>query len=114
MSIPSFWIGLATPRIYSPISNRPRSVGAPLGRILWSVQAGLVLAALGIGLQEVSGHFSDDASQPLHALGVLGIAVGLGFVISAIISFMISRRLGLIEPPASRQESPGTTFGTQG
>jgi hypothetical protein len=76
----------------------PRSVGAPLGRILWSVQAGLVVIAAGIGLQVVSTRVSDDASQPLHALGVLGIALGIGFVISAIISFLISRRLGLIEP----------------
>jgi hypothetical protein len=79
----------------------PRSMGAPLGRILWSVQAGLVLAAAGVGLQVVSARVSDDASQPIHAFGVLAIALGLGFVISAIISFVISRRLGLIEP-ASR------------
>jgi hypothetical protein len=75
----------------------PRSVGAPLGRILWSVQGGLVLVAGGIGLQMVSARVADDASQPLHALGVLAIALGLGFVISAIISFVISQRLGLIE-----------------
>ena len=87
----------------------PRSVGAPLGRILWSVQGGLVLVAGGIGLQVVSGRVTDDASQPLHALGVLAIALGLGFVISAIISFVISQRLGLIEPvsPAPRVEPPG-------
>lgn len=76
----------------------PRSVGAPLSRILWSVQGGLVLVAGGIGLQVVSGRVTDDASQPLHALGVLAIALGLGLVISAIISFVISQRLGLIEP----------------
>jgi hypothetical protein len=94
----------------SPITldASPRSVGAPLGRILWSVQAGLLLAALGIGLEQVSGRFSSDASQPLRALGVLGIALGVGFVISAIISFMISRRLGLIEQPSIRPDSPRT------
>ena len=75
----------------------PRSVGAPLGRILWSIQAGVVVAAGGIGLQVVSQHISEDAAQPLHALGVLGIALGIGFVISAAVSFLISRRLGLIE-----------------
>jgi len=78
----------------------PRTVGAPLGRILWSVQAGLVVIAAGIGLQVVSTRIADDAAQPLHALGVLGIALGIGFVISAIVSFVISRRLGLIEPAA--------------
>jgi hypothetical protein len=94
----------------------PRSVGAPLGRILWSVQGGVVLMAGGIGLQVVSGRIADDAAQPLHALGVLGIALGLGFLISAIVSFMISQRLGLIEPggrPAPRTETPGAAHGTQ-
>jgi len=95
----------------SPIAldAAPRSVGAPLGRILWSVQGGVVLMAGGIGLQVVSQRVADAASQPLHALGVLGIALGVGFVISAIISFVISRRLGLIETvtPSPRTELPG-------
>jgi hypothetical protein len=94
----------------------PRSVGAPLGRILWSVQGGVVLMAGGIGLQVVSGRIADDAAQPLHALGVLGIALGLGFVLSAIISYVISNRLGLIEPAPSalRIDTSGTTgSGTQ-
>lgn len=87
----------------------PRSVGAPLSRILWSVQGGLVLMALGIGLQVVRRGVTDEAAQPLHALGVLAIALGFGFLISAIISYVISQRLGLIEPAqsASRVERPG-------
>jgi hypothetical protein len=86
----------------SPISldAGPRSVGAPLGRILWSVQAGLVVAAAGIGLQIVSARITDESAQPLHALGVLGVALGVGFVVSAVVSYLISRRLGLIEPAA--------------
>jgi hypothetical protein len=84
----------------------PRSVvGAPMARILWSAQGGVVLIAGGIGMMVVSGRVSDVASQPLNALGVLGIALGLGFVVSAIISYVISRRLGLIDR-ASRTESP--------
>ncbi|MDQ2713187.1 MAG: hypothetical protein M3Y24_13330 [Acidobacteriota bacterium] len=83
----------------SPIAldASPRTMGAPLGRILWSIQAGLVLVAAGIGLQVLSTRISDVASQAMHAFGVLGIALGLGFVFSAVISFVISRRLGLIE-----------------
>jgi hypothetical protein len=86
----------------------PRTLSAPLGRILWSVQGGLVLTAGGFGLQVVSAQVGENASQPLHALGVLAIALGLGFVISAIISFVISKRLGLIEPvsPPPRVEPP--------
>jgi hypothetical protein len=96
----------------SPIAldAAPRSVGAPLGRILWSVQGGVVLLAGGVGLLVISGRAVDATSQQsLQALGVLGIALGLGFLISAIISFVISRRLGLIEPPSAptRHELPG-------
>ena len=89
----------------------PRGVGAPLGRILWSIQGGVVLIAGGIGLQLVSLRVADDAAQPLHALGVLGIALGLGFLVSAVISFVISQRLGLIEPAslALRAESHGAS-----
>jgi hypothetical protein len=89
----------------SPISldAGPRSVGAPLGRILWSVQAGLVLTALGIGLEMEVGRVSSDAAEPLHVLGVLGIALGLGFVVSAIISFGIAYRLGLIGIPSGKE-----------
>lgn len=87
----------------------PRSVGAPLGRILWSVQAGLVLASLGIGLTMISKRVSVFGSEPFQALGVLAIALGLGFVISAIISFMISHRLGLIEPKATQADSHGVS-----
>jgi hypothetical protein len=86
----------------------PRSMGAPLGRILWSVQGSVVLIAAGIGLWVVSARVGDDASQPLQALGVIGIALGLGFAVSAIISFLISSRLGLIEARPS-----GLGSGTQ-
>jgi hypothetical protein len=94
----------------SPISldPAPRSLGAPLGRILWSVQAGLVSIAAGFGLEAVANRFSDVASEAVRALGILGVALGLGFVISAIISFVISQRLGLIETPARPPESPST------
>jgi hypothetical protein len=96
----------------SPITldGGPRSVGAPLGRILWSIQAGLVLAAGGIGMDIVGERVSNEAAQPIHALGVLGIALGVGFVTSAIVSYLISQRLGLIEVPAHRVEPP-TTLG---
>jgi hypothetical protein len=79
----------------------PRHLAAPMGRILWSVQAGLVSLAGGIGLSLMGGRFARDAGTPLHVLGVVGIALGIGFVLSAGASFAISRKLGLIEPPRS-------------
>lgn len=89
-----------------PLDAGPRSVGAPMGRILWSVQGGVVMIAGGVGLEFIAGRWPDTA-QPLGALGALAIALGLGFVASAAISFLISRRLGLIEQNAVRTELPG-------
>jgi uncharacterized membrane protein len=63
---------------------------------MWSAQAGVVLVAAGVGLYFVFGNSSDSGYQPIHALGVLAIALGIGFLISAILSYWISRRLKLI------------------
>jgi hypothetical protein len=37
-----------------PLSEAPKSFGAPVNRVLWSVQIGMVLAAFGVGLLFVS------------------------------------------------------------
>jgi hypothetical protein len=82
----------------APIAlESPRTLGSPLGRIMWSAQAGVVLVAAGVGLYFVFGNSSDGGYQPMHALGVLAISLGIGFLISAILSYGISRRLRLIE-----------------
>jgi hypothetical protein len=91
-----------------PLDAGPRSVSAPMGRILWSVQGGVVLIAGGIGFAVISTR-SPESAQPLMALGTLAIALGLGFVASAAISFVLSRRMGLIELPAGATR--GETIG---
>jgi hypothetical protein len=101
----------------APITvDSDRALSAPLGRILWSVQAGLVLMAGGFGLEWVSGHVAvtdQDVTQPLYVIGVIAVSLGVGFVVSSVVAYMLSRRLGLLdangasgakmaEPPASR------------
>jgi ABC-type multidrug transport system fused ATPase/permease subunit len=81
------------------LDGAPRAVSAPVGRILWSVQVGLVLAAAGFGLEYVSNSIEKTVAQPLFAMGVLAISIGIGFVVSAIVSYVLSRRLGLWETP---------------
>jgi hypothetical protein len=85
----------------APIALDPvgRKIAAPLSRILWSVQAGLVLAAGGFGLQYVANHVNPEVTQPIFAMGVLAIALGIGFVLSAVVSYVLSQRLGLFESP---------------
>jgi ABC-type multidrug transport system fused ATPase/permease subunit len=83
------------------LDGAPRAVSAPVGRIMWSVQVGLVLAAAGFGLEYVSNSIEKTVAQPLFAMGVLAISIGLGFVISAVVSYVLSRRLGLWETAAA-------------
>lgn len=80
-----------------PLDMGPRSISAPLGRILWSVQAGLVLALGGAGLQYVSAGIIDEAQQPIRALGVLALMFGIGFILSAVVAYVLSQRLGLLD-----------------
>jgi predicted naringenin-chalcone synthase len=86
----------------------PRTVGAPLSRILWSLQAGVVLAVASFGLLFTSNRVMEEVSQPLFAIGVLVLALGIGFVVSAAASFLLSRRLGLLDPAGSREHTGGT------
>lgn len=76
----------------------PRPLGAPVSRILWSVQAGVVLAVGGLGLLFVSRRVIPEVAEALWVFGVLALALGLGFVLSAVVAYMISRRMGLFEP----------------
>jgi hypothetical protein len=79
----------------------PRAVTAPLSRILWSAQIGAVLAVAGIGIEIVAARAIDEVAQPLAAVGVFVIAIGIGFGVSALIAWTISRRLGLLPGAAS-------------
>lgn len=84
----------------------PRSVAAPLGRILWSVQGGVLLIAAGAGLWAVSARLEPALAQPLHSFGILALALGLGFVLSAAVSYVLSRRLGLVAPAPDAPAEP--------
>lgn len=71
-------------------------VSAPINRMLWSVQIGIVLVTLGLGLQWAARQVIDEVAQMLWFVGVLAVTVGVGFVGSAGVAYLLSRRLGLI------------------
>jgi hypothetical protein len=91
-----------------PVEHPTRPVGAPFTRILWSVQAGVVLATGGVGLLYVSGRVIEEVAQVLFAVGVLVLAVGVGFIVSAAAAFLLSQRLGLLPGAAGREHSDPT------
>ena len=79
--------------------DSPRAIAAPLGRILWSAQAGAVFTVLGAGLFAVSQNSLDEVAAPLGAFGVVIIALGLGFIVSALLAYALTRRFGLMANP---------------
>jgi hypothetical protein len=70
--------------------------GAPLGRIILSLQAGVVLASLGIGFWVSQSRFPEDMGEGFFIIGTLATALGIGFVVSAAVAYVISSRFGLV------------------
>jgi hypothetical protein len=89
-----------------PIES-PRSIGAPLGRILWSAQAGAVLTVLGIGIALVSRNTLEEVAAPLAAMGAIVMALGIGFLVSSGLAFMLTRRFGLLNDATTEPDSRG-------
>jgi hypothetical protein len=80
------------------LPDEPRSMAAPFTRILWSIQAGIVLLVTGIGLLVVSGNFTaEEPAQFFMVIGVVTLALGGGFIVSAIAAYGVSKKLGLLE-----------------
>jgi len=64
-------------------------------RILWSLQAGLILGIAGAGLLAIRGRVP-DAADGLLICGTLGLTIGIGFFLSAFFSYGIAKHLGLL------------------
>ncbi len=78
--------------------DTPRTIAAPVSRILWSVQAGVILAFAGIGLWIARSNMMEEIGELLYVVSILSVSLGIGFVVSALLSYALSHRLGLLEP----------------
>lgn len=79
-------------------------IAAPVNRILWSVQVGVVALFAGIALVLVgkTAPMGVQDGQPLAVLGTLLSAIGAGFLVSAAVSYVLSRHLGLLQSRTSQ------------
>lgn len=68
----------------------------PYGRILSSVQAGVILLFVGIAFLILGGYFA-NAAEAFYIIGGLAVALGVGFLISAGLSYRLSKAFGLFE-----------------
>ena len=78
----------------------------PHGRILGGVQAGVLLLLGGIGFFAASPSFGADDGGFGHFLGIMGVMLGAGFLISSFIAVRLSKSWGLLKPsPLTEQPS---------
>jgi hypothetical protein len=68
---------------------------SPFGKILFGVQAGIVLFCFGVAMLVVHHHV-DDYGSGFMILGTGAIGLGIGFLVAAVASIVVSRQLGLI------------------
>jgi hypothetical protein len=99
-----------------PLESGPKTLNAPFGRILWSVQAGVVVAALGVGLIYASmrlgaSEFYNLGETPLLVVGIAALAIGVGFFLSAIMAYGLSNRLGLFASGGASSPESGSSHG---
>jgi hypothetical protein len=81
----------------SPIAvgfEQQEKLPSPVARVLTPLQIGVVMTLLGLGLIMLRHSVSD--SNGLVVLGTIILTPGLGFIISAGITWVLAKRLGLI------------------
>ena len=81
----------------TPISLEAESrASAPVGRIIWSMQAGIVLMALGGGLLWVQKDAIEEVRQGISVIQAIVGSVGVGLIVSAVVAYVVSGRLGIL------------------
>lgn len=90
-----------------PLHTEQAPQNAQVTRIMWSLQLGVVVMAAAIGMLIVSARFAEEDSHGFFALGFIGLSIGAGFIASAVITLVVTKRLGLgLTPGAPAEESP--------
>jgi len=74
--------------------ERDQRIPAALSRVLVPLQIGVVLTLLGTGLLSLR-HSLTDISESLLVFGIVILMPGIGFIISAGITWLLAARLGL-------------------
>ena len=82
----------ATP--IQPEADGP-ALRAPIGPIIWSMMAGIVLSTVGVGFRVAGSTIGDDVQRAFNVVGVIILALGIGFMIASLMAYVVSSRLGL-------------------
>jgi hypothetical protein len=66
-----------------------------VARVLTPLQIGIVLALLGAGLLMLR-HAGPDTYEPMMVMGIVALMPGVGFILSAGVTWVLARRLGML------------------
>jgi len=76
-----------------------------VARVLTPLQVGIVLVLLGVGFFLLR-HVNVEARTPMLILGTVTLMPGLGFILSAGITWLLASRLGLMPENPAKPEAP--------
>ena len=83
-----------------------------MSRVLTSLSTGIVVALLGIGFLLLR-NAGPDMPEPMLVIGTLLLMPGLGFILSAGVTWVLAQRLGLMPEKEVAQNGAGAPFGSQ-
>ena len=75
-----------------------------LTRVLLPLQLGVVLTLVGIGLLLMRNSIPSEGQTAMLFFGTLGLMLGIGFIISAGLAYLLAKRLGLLPEKAAALE----------
>jgi hypothetical protein len=81
-----------------------------VARVLTPLQIGIVMVLLGIGLLQLR-HAATDMDVPMLVLGTIVLMPGIGFIISAGITWLLAARLGLMPDSPDAHDKPAQPYG---
>lgn len=87
--------------------EQDRRMPSAVARVLTPLQAGIVMVLLGIGLLSLR-RAGPDTDTPMLFFGTMVLMPGIGFIISAGVSWLLAAKLGLMPADAaqSKYDSP--------
>ena len=88
----------------APQADAP-AISAPIGSIIWSLMAGVVLTTVGVGFRYSANFIVDEGQQAFVVVGVIVLSLGIGFIFASLMAYMLSARLGLF-PQRTTQSQP--------
>jgi hypothetical protein len=92
-------------RFLESITIEENRTSSPFGRILFGIQAGLVLLCFGVAMLFLQRYVPSNFPG-LIIIGTGATGLGLGFLTASAASIVVSRKLGLISPAARDNHAP--------